>query len=350
MKKIFNKIVLIYFAMIFVSCASTGNINNDFSKNVPQWVYSSKSVYPEKEYLTYVGYGADRNTAEIAALSGISAIFGQDVIVKTNASNRMTEAAAEGKVVLSQNRDFNQDIVTKVNVDNLVGVEIAEYWPDKNGTWYAIAVLNRDKACSIYSSMISKNAEAINELILSTKSDIYSLQSLCAYDFAQEIAVENKKNLDRVYVINYDFAEKLKHDIVTPEEIGKLKFEIAKKIPINIYINGDDKDTYTSVFRDALSDYGFSSSENNKVRYIIGGKVTYHYENTTDGKTSKCYYDLESALIDTENQVSIFPINIRGRQAHRTEAEARNRVKLEIIEKIKSTFNEEFDNYLGSYQ
>lgn len=350
-------------AVMFSSCASTPDISNDVAKapesgsgsghragkDVPQWVYSSKVVYPETDYLTYVGYGPDRNTAEIAALSGLSAIFGQDISVNTNSSNRMTEAAADGKVAITQNRDFSQEVQKKVNIDNLVGVEIEEYWFDGNSTWYAVAVLNKDKACELYRNMILKNAGAINDLVLSAKEDLYTLESLCAIDFAQEIAVENKKNLDKLYLINYGFAESLKRNVVSPEELGKKKLEIAKKIPVSIYIEGDEDGNYTSAFFDALADFGFSASVDSDVRYVIDGVVSYNFEKTSDGKTAKCYYDFETSFVDTEKGINIFPIIIRGRQAHRSVGEARNRAKLEIIKKINSTFNKEFKDYLGSY-
>ena len=254
-----------------------------------------------------------------------------------------------GTVAVAQNRDFNQNIQNKVNVENLVGVEIEGYWLDKeNNTWYSIAVLDKQKATSIYISMIEKNSNVVNDLVLSTKKDFYSMQSLCAYDFAQEIAIENKKNLDKLFVIDNDVAQSMSIDVIAPEELAKKKFDIAGRIPININIKGDDG-RYKSAFLDALADFGFRGSVDYDVRYVIEGDVYYNYEVTSDGKTYKCFYDFESSLIDTEKDINIFPINIRGRQAHRSKAEAENRAKLEIVREIKETFSNQFNNYLDSF-
>ena len=326
-------------------CASSQIVNNQ----IPAWVSSPKSVYDEDKFLTYVGYGDDRNSAEIAALGGISAIFGRDVTVDTVTSKRMSEAVANGTVVTAQNREFSQDVQSKVNVDNLIGVEVPEYWFDGNNLWYAIAVLDKSKASAIYSSMIEKNSTAVDDLIFSARKDLYSLQSLCAYDFAQEIAIENKKNIDRLMVLDYDYGELVARGVILPEELARKKLEIAKEIPININIEGDIKGTYTSALLDALADFGFSGSTDENVRYVINGKVSYNYEVTTDGKTHKCYYDFESSLIDTKNGVNVFPINIRGRQAHRSVEEAENSAKQDINKKIESTFHSQFNDYLSSY-
>ena len=60
--KVFSIIMIV--GLVF-SCASTSN-------NSPEWILSPTSVYSDEEYLSAVGYGADRASAENAAIAAIT--------------------------------------------------------------------------------------------------------------------------------------------------------------------------------------------------------------------------------------------------------------------------------------
>lgn len=317
-------------------------------KEPPLWVFSPEKVFPDSKYLKYVGYGADRNSAEVSALNGLSAIFGRNVISDTGLSTRMEEVILEGNSSFIDHSVFDQEIISKVNVNNLIGVKIKGFWTDANGTWYSVAVIDRAEVADLYKILIQKNNDIISKLTESANKDFYSINSMRAYDFAQEIAIENNNNLEKLFVIDYNSAKAIGKDVAAPEVYGEKQYEIAKEIPVYISIKGDVDDVYKSAFLDALSEFGFSGSTDSNVRYVIDGAVSYTMEETSDGKTSKCYYDFDSSFTDTKDGINVFPINIHGRQAHRTASQAKSRAVTDISNKIQSTFNEEFSKYLES--
>ena len=177
---------------------------------MPEWVLQPSAVYPNASFITYVGNAEDRNVCEVNALQGLASVFGQSVKSDTTANTRMIQAKADGLVANGNVQAFSQEVKRKVDVDNLVGVEVKEYWQDAaSGTWHAIAVLDKAKAADIYSNMIKQNAGAIDTVLKNIGSDKYSFDSLGAYDFAEEIAVENEKNLNKISVINFDLVNGL---------------------------------------------------------------------------------------------------------------------------------------------
>ena len=110
---------------------------------MPDWINTPAAVYPSSSYITYVGYGADRDSAEIKALQGIASVFGQSIKSDSESSQRMIQAKSEGKIATTNISSFNQNILRSVDVNNLIGVEIKEFWFDGTSSWYAIAVLDK---------------------------------------------------------------------------------------------------------------------------------------------------------------------------------------------------------------
>lgn len=337
-------IALLFISSLFLSCASSQK-----QVKFPAWIYYPEEVYPSSDFLTYVGEGISRNQAEISALHGLSSIFGQDIESSSSSTVRMNEAKNGGIVATNTNQSFSQEVLKKVNVENLTGVEIKDYFCDPDTLeWYAIAVLNKAQAITLYKSMIIKNFEVIDQITKGIKDTDYSLEAYSSYDFAQEIARENKQHLDRLYVINFEVAEMHKNYVHPESKFIEKKREIASHIPIYISIDGDKDKMFEAAFLDAMKTYNFSGSKSSSSRYSIKGSVSFRREDTSDGKTTKCHYELISTLYDTKTNKMVFPINVRGRQSHVTYEKAIDRAQKDLIKKINSEFCKNFDNYLSS--
>ena len=345
MNKTKRNISIILFSiltLIFASCSSTPT-----KAKVPAWVFYPKETYPDSDFLTYVGHGESRNEAELDALRGLSSIFEQNIESSSKATTRMDQAKKEGVVATNIDKGFSVEILKNVNVENLIGVEVKEFWFDESTyDWYAIAVLDKKQAKLLYKDMLIKNAEVIAKITNGIK-DVYSIQAYSSYDFAQEIARENKQHLDRLYVIDYHTAEALKNYAVPESKFLERKKEIANHIPIYINIKGDVNNVCTSAFLDALKTQNFIGTEDSSARYSIEGTVNYKREDSRDGKTSKCNYDLQSTFLDKKTGKQMFPINIRGRQAHVNYDRAKDRAISDLIGRIEETFTENLETYVS---
>ncbi len=126
--KNYRKVVFCLF--VALQAGSFAFAANKKNVTMPEWVSAPASVYPNNKYLHYVGYASDRAKAEVQAINGLAAIFSQSVKSDSTASQRMTQAKSEGKVATATVSSFNQDVLRSVNVDDLIGVEIKEFWFD----------------------------------------------------------------------------------------------------------------------------------------------------------------------------------------------------------------------------
>ena len=315
---------------------------------MPEWVSAPASVYPNSDYLHYVGYAADRANAEVQAINGLAAIFGQSVKSDSVASQRMVQAKSEGKVATASVSSFGQDVLRSVNVDDLIGVEIKEFWFDGDATWYAIAVLDKSKAVDIYADMIKKNAKAIKDLLERSESDTYSLESYAAFDFASDIARENENHVKKLSVIQPSVVPSLKVNVPSSKEIDARKLDIAKNTPICVLIDGDDSGRIAAVFTDAIAALGFRGVLDATGRYILTGKLTFEESVASDKKTTRCRYSLESFILDTQNDHQLCPYNVSGREGHVSYDEAKNRAMKSLEKKIKNDFLKQFADYLKS--
>ena len=314
------------------------------SKNVmPEWVNS-----PSSSYITYVGTAADRNASEVNALQGIAAVFGQSVKSESNASSRMSQAKENGLVANSSVQTFTQDVKRVVDIDCLIGVETKEFWCDDDGKWYAIAVLDKAKAEDIYTNMIKKNSSAISTILNSIGDDEFSLDGFSAYDFAEDIAMENEKHLNKMSVINPDTVSTLKSYCPSSKKLHAKKMEVAKNIPICVQTFNDEQGRFKEAFSQAIADAGFKGTYDDSARYVLIAKFEFERSDTTDKKTVRCRYNAESYILDTYTQHQIVPFSIKGRESHVDYNEAKNKAETAMVSKIKKDFSKAFYDYIRS--
>ena len=133
---------------------------------MPRWITLPSDVYPAEKYMNGTGSGKNRETAELEAVRNLSSVFGQTVKSNTAASKKMEQALSEGKVSFSSAENLQQNITSQIEAENLIGIEIAEYFYNKpEKKWYAVAILEREKTAAVYQKYIEKNDAAVRKAI-----------------------------------------------------------------------------------------------------------------------------------------------------------------------------------------
>ena len=353
MYKINKSICKLFFCLLIFAAASSAfaaSKKTSSKKNaMPEWVNQPSSVYPNASYITYVGSAADRNVSEINALQGLASVFGQAIKSDSTASSRLVQAKEKGLVANSNVQVFSQEVKRKVDVDSLVGVETKEYWLDEtNNTWYAIAVLDKAKATELYSEMIKKNASAVETVINNGKKDLYSFDGFSAYDFAEDIALENENHLKKMAVINPAAVNDLKTYCPSSKEFHAKKMEIAKQIPICIQTANDDKGRFKEAFSQAVAEAGFKGTFDSSARYVLIAKFEFERSDTSDKKTIRCRYNCESYIFDNKTSHQLVPFTVKGRESHVDYDEAMHKAETAMIAKIKKDFSKAFYDYIRS--
>ena len=128
---------------------TAGPASAKFKEPKPEWVDGESSEYPRAKYLTGVGQGDDRSSAEDRARGEISKIFSTAVVVKTHLNEAERNTTQGGKTDSNFSQEVSQNVQT-ASQKVLEDVSVVETWRDESvQKYYALAVLDREKSATI---------------------------------------------------------------------------------------------------------------------------------------------------------------------------------------------------------
>lgn len=314
---------------------------------MPKWITLPSGVYPAEKYMNGTGSGTNRETAALEAVRNLSSVFGQTVKSNTAASKKMERALSEGKVSFSSAENLQQNITSQIEAENLIGIEIAEYFYNKpEKKWYAVAILEREKTAAVYQKYIEKNDAAVRKAIKESEKNpgtFYGYSEIC---FAAEIASENDKLVKNLTVIDFESGSEISKKIVSLQNTQLIKKKFAENITIYVQISGDKDNKIKSAFQDIFSKYGFKTSPSKKEKYNLEGK--YSSEISQKGKIIYCVYSLDLDFSDVLQAESLFAINLKGREGSLSESDATNRTYRTLEKDIGTQFSKNFDSYINN--
>lgn len=314
---------------------------------MPEWITLPSGVYPAEKYMNGTGSGTNRETAELEAVRNLSSVFGQTVKSNTAASKKMERALSEGKVSFSSAENLQQNITSQIEAENLIGIEIAEYFYNKpEKKWYAVAILEREKTAAVYQKYIEKNDAAVRKAIKESEKNpgtFYGYSEIC---FAAEIASENDKLVKNLTVIDFESGNEISKKVVSLQNTQLAKKKFAENITIYVQISGDKDNKIKSAFQDIFSKYGFKTSPSKKEKYNLEGK--YSSEISQKGKITYCVYSLDLDFSDVLQAESLFAINLKGREGSLSESDATNRTYRTLEKDIGTQFSKNFDSYINN--
>ncbi|MBI5243792.1 MAG: LPP20 family lipoprotein [Elusimicrobia bacterium] len=146
----------LFLALAPMACAgSNPRSARDARSPKPDWVDGQSMEYPREQYLTGVGMGDDRTTAEGRARGEVSRVFSSAVTVMTTVHESEATSEKGGKPERSFSQEISQNVQT-ASKKILEDVSIAETWRDDAAArTYALAVLDRAKGANILREKIS---------------------------------------------------------------------------------------------------------------------------------------------------------------------------------------------------
>ncbi|MBT9438800.1 MAG: hypothetical protein GAS50_06370, partial [Desulfobacterales bacterium] len=132
----------------------------------PDWTDKESELYPASMYLTGVGYGPDRQSAEDNARSEIAKIFYSDIHSRTSTFQEYLKTTSESKGKVTERFDIEE--ITRVSTQKVLsGVRIAQVFKQTkpDNVFYALAVLNRKQSAMILKYKIQELDIEIRRLI-----------------------------------------------------------------------------------------------------------------------------------------------------------------------------------------
>ncbi len=146
-------LAILCLCMFFViSCAQTKPAQTSPSlEKKPDWLDGKSREYPREFYITGVGSGYTRATAENNARANLGKVFNVDIKSKT----RTVKTETIKNLTDSQLREQTRDQVDASLNKTLQGTEIPDIWQDPDSKrYFAFAVLERNLAQKILSQRV----------------------------------------------------------------------------------------------------------------------------------------------------------------------------------------------------
>jgi hypothetical protein len=320
-------------ALLFLTGCSTLH-------RTPDWVKNPKTVYPESQYLVAVGEGDTRRAAENAATANLSKIFEAHI----ESDERLFDQVHETNKAFNRTTDFTADI-NILSSQTLRNIQHAEAWQDKLGRVHAVAYLNRRDTAGIYCSHIDEQTARVQFLLSHAEQNDDLLKKFATLRAAARAATENDLLLRQLKVIHPPSAAS-----ATPSYSGnnirKSLADTAKKIRVQIKVDGDDDNHMTSVIEELIiTHYGFVVGTPAVLK--IDGRITV---NDTGQRTASLVFVRYNLIVQIKDSSGtlLAALNNKGREGHTSLTEARVRSFRTLEMAIQSSGGQRLDAYFDS--
>jgi hypothetical protein len=341
------KTKLLYAVLIIASlssCAGTQPREQQAAAG-PEWVYAPDSAYPESRYISAVGYGTDRESAEKNALGSLVAIFGQSVAGETMASYRYTEAVTGGLIDMQEGSEIDSAVKTSFAMNTLIGAEIKDRWFDEKTTYYAIAVMDKMKSAMLYSDLIESNQRVIQNLTAIPEADQYTFDAYAQYELAADVADANAVFVNVLSVLSPASASAFRNELRQGDDYRLEARRVSQNIPVAVNVANDRDGRIRGAFAAALSGEGFRTGGNG-ARYVLDAVLSIREAELPENPNKFVRYMIDANLRDTVSGAVLIPYSIEGREGHTSLSEAEVRAYRVAEEKIRKSYGEALRSYL----
>lgn len=182
--------------LLAISCSSQKNMQ----KGIPAWADNPRNHYNEQQYLMAVGSGNTLDEATSDAFAGLSRIFQMDIDATEELNDEFIETTRNNSEFISEGTSQLLNTVKIGTRQELMNTTILESEVGSDGTYYALAGMDRMDSGRIYNQEISNNVFKIEELEANSDKETNVLQKLILLKKARVLAGVNE-NLSKQYNI-----------------------------------------------------------------------------------------------------------------------------------------------------
>lgn len=344
-------LVLQALLLLFISGCASGPKDTAVTdtSTPPIWLSNSDASYPSNRYVSAVGSGEDRTSAEKSALTSLTAVFGQSISSDTTVSSRYKDSVKDG--ILQDNSasfSIDENITTAVAMDTLIGAEIKETWTDTAGKYtYAIAVMDKPKAAILYTDLINSNDNLIKELINVPEEEKGTFREYSRLRMAADTADANEHFINVLSVVSPASAAAMRASRDSGDVYTVKAAAAAAAIPVSVYVENDNENRLANAFASVFSGSNFQIT-NRDGRYMLDASVSFSEVILPANPNKFSRAVLNARLVDMDSGAVILPYSTSVREGHASLPEAENRALRSLAKKIESDFAKSFDSYLQS--
>ncbi|QBG48134.1 hypothetical protein EGM51_12280 [Verrucomicrobia bacterium S94] len=305
----------------------------------PDWVSNPKNVYPDSEYLSAVGAGDTRRSAENAAAASLARIFESHI----ESDERLLDQTFETQSSFDRTTRFSSDI-NILSSQTLYNIQFAEAWKDNLGRYHAVAYLNRRDTAEIYRDKIKEQTARVNFLRASAEQTGQILKKYATLRTASRHALEADNLLRQLQVIHPRSVPE-----VTPSyslnQLRKALADTAKEIKVQINVKGDEKNRMKATLQEFITQYGFVIGK----PAVLDIEAHIEVDDTGEREQGLIFVRYEMLLQITDPAGNgVVTVRDKGREAHKTMEQARTRSFRTLESSIRANGAQRLDLYFDS--
>lgn len=336
-----KNIYLLLIGLFLFGCSSNTLVKMD---KTPEWIDNPKDKYPEGMYLSAVGYGSTRRSAEADAMGSVARIFKTDIKANSKYSERWSDLEStkqENEVSLfSEN---TKDIFISAEQD-LINIEIGESYTDNLGKVYCLAYIHRSRTADIYDEKITQTNEMIDFYMDKYNSVSNITNKYAILGVASIFAFQNQTLLNQLAIISPMEYEMVGISNRYPN-INSLQRETASQISFSINVENDENDIVANAIKEIINEMNFSIADSNAMLNVKAGMS---YQNVElDRKEEFVKYEFDLSITNENNQI-IVSINEKGRTGGINTAEAISKSKSSIVSSLNKKLRLRIEKYFDS--
>jgi hypothetical protein len=337
------------------SCQSVVNRSAHVAaKNVnsgsPVWIESVDQVYPIGQYITGVGFGVDRTSAEDRARAEIAKTLHSRITTVTKVYEAYTQTTNAGKTQ-SSDRISIQDM-TEVSTQNILsGVHIAEVAQDTSQTeltYYALAVLDRRQSRVMIGEKIRRLDQQILSLVRQAEKEPQTLAKIKHLKAALGHYISRE-----VYNAELSVVDPSGRGLAPAIGFEKIQDPLSEMLrndlSIAITVSGDNAREIQQTLAGALTQKGFSiTKDKNRCNVLVKGTVEISPIDRRSDQWKFVRWNTRFSLIDKSQKAIFWAAHNTGREGHKTTAQARQRAVMKIEQKIGSSIAGQMTQFIFS--
>lgn len=337
-----KKVIYLLLIILFLSgCSSNSTVNRD---GKPEWIDNPKVKYPDGMYLSAVGYGSTRRSAEADAMGSVARIFKTDVKANSKYSERWSDLEATNKEdEMSLYSENTKDIFISAE-QNLINIEIGESYTDNLGKVYALAYINRSRTADIYDEKISQTNEMVDFYMDKYNTSQDNIKKYAYLGLASIFAFQNQTLLDQLAIIS-----PLEFDMVGVAnrypKINSQMRELASQISFSINVENDENDIIANAIKEIINEMNFNIVNNNAMLNI--NSVINYQDVELDRKEQFVKSEFDLSIIDKNNQ-TVLSINEKVRTGGINRSEAISKSKSSLVRTLKNKLQTRIEKYFDS--
>lgn len=299
----------------------------------------AQKKYPQRDYISAIGTGRDRKSAESNAKLALSQVLGESITAEQVATQYADSTGRDEATIASV-------INEKAMFDHLTGIVIKETAKDKAGTYSALAVLDRKEAGNYYFAKVNAANAQVTDLLSKAQASKGKLDSIALLTSALETATDNEYNYDLLCVINPAQGRLASVSYKSPQAVRAKRAELAQAVRVWIRVTGETAQQQTRVrtaFSSALSAQGITvvSEDDAAATHALTAELHFAPAESPDPAYQFVRYTLNAVLTEFSTRKEV-PYALTGREGHLTDAQAKNRALIKIESDIA-------ENYLASW-